>query len=233
MRVYESAFTYFPFVYLLTMSTTFGSMYHGAFSDFQPFVIIAFMLVNVLVFHHYDRMVRSVIHEHVWRTCTLALFGILANNIHTEMLQEFHFVSDHVNRFVSLTYLVMVLYAHYYHESDIGTLSIHILFLLVPLRRVWQVNLYMYTIFVSLGIVIMFHRIRMSDLHDNRILHWRPVFRYFMYLRLHDSFIFFGPIQLYMDYYKVTSVDIQAVEHIRQMTEEMRKANDLADVESV
>lgn len=225
MKIYESAYTYFPFVYLYVMSTTFGAFYHNSYlARFQPYIIMSYSLVNVFVYyiHDTDRLIKHVIHRHIWKTVTLTIAGIMLNNIHNEMFRDFHFVSHNTNMLVSLFYSVSILVSSYYFNYIGGSVIIHVIFGFFPLSRVWQVNLYMYVVYTTLSIILMYRRIYVRDLNDNSY-HIRPVVNFFMYLRLHDMFIVLGILQLYIEYYKSAMPDKRAMEELTSMLEKERQ----------
>lgn len=221
MKLYESAYTYFPFLYLYFLSTIFGALYHSsALELYQPYIVLVFTLVNTLVFniHDTDIIIKHAVHRHIWQTVTLSIYGIMLNNIHTEMLRDFHFTSDSVNFGMSCLYVVLIWIVTYYYEYIGGGIVIHLIFLFFPLRRVWQVNLYMYVVYTTLGIILMYRRIKVSSLKDVRI-HINPVVKFFMYLRIHDYLIVMGAFQIYLEYYKSALPEKRAVENIAKVLE--------------
>lgn len=225
MKIYESAYTYFPFVYLYMVSTIFGALYHSSeLRWFQPYTIWIFTLINTAVYylHDTDKVVKHVVHRHIWKTVTLSIFGIMMNNIHTEMFHEFHFESHNVNMFLSFVYSVMIMATVYYFDNVGVGVMIHIVFGFFPLSRVWQINLYMYVVYTTISIILMYRRIRVSSLKDTTY-HVRPVVNYFMYLRLHDMFIMLGAFQLYLEYYKSALPEKRARDEMLRILEEERK----------
>lgn len=225
MKLYESAYTYFPFLYLYVLSTIFGALYHNdALALYQPYLILIFTLINTGVFyvHDTDRLIKHVVHRHIWKTVTLSIFGIMLNNVHSEMMRDFHFTSDGLNLAVSSVYAVVLSVVIYYFDYIGGGVIVHLIFAFFPLRRVWQVNLYMYVVYTTLAIILMYRRIRASSLGDPRI-HVDPVVKFFMYLRLHDYLIVLGAVQIYIEYYQSTLPEVRAVQHISQVIERERK----------
>ena len=225
MKLYESAYTYFPFLYLYLLSTVFGALYHSsALTLYQPYVILVFTLINTLVFnvHDTDIIIKHTVHRKIWQTVTLSIYGIMLNNVHTEMLRDFHFTSDGINLAMSSLYAILILIVTYYYEYIGGGVIIHLIFLFFPLRRVWQVNLYMYVVYTTLGIILMYRRIKVSSLKDISI-HINPVVKFFMYLRLHDFLVVIGAFQIYLEYYKSTLPEKQAVENIARVMEKERE----------
>jgi hypothetical protein len=173
-------------------------------------------MINTLVyyFHKTKLLIKVKIHSHEWKTVTLYIYAILINNIHNEMFRDFHFTSWNITAFISILYILSMLFTRFYVASDQLSMYINLLFLFFPLPRVWQVNLYMYVIFTTFAIVIMFRLIPVDELNSNKI-HVRPVIYYFMYLRVYDIFVLFGILHLYFDYYKSHLPEIRAIEHIR------------------
>lgn len=225
MKIYESAFTYFPFLYMFSMSSIFGGLYHNVHLRlYQPYMVMIFLFINTIVYYLYDtkKLIKTVVHRHVWRTVTLSIYGILINNIHTEMFRDFHFSSWWVNVIISFLYMVGVSLCRYYFDRDSYVVYCHILFSFFPLQRVWQVNLYMYVIFTTMSVILMFRRIMVSDLKSNSI-HVRPVINYFMYLRVYDMFVMFGFIQLYLDLYMSHLPEMKAVEEIQTILKSERE----------
>lgn len=226
MKLYESAYTYFPFLYLYLLSTVFGALYHStALVLYQPYLVLIFSLVNTGVFyiHDTDRIIKHTVHRHIWKTVTLSIFGIMLNNVHMEMMRDFHFTSDGVNLVISSIYVFAIVLVTYYYEYMGGAILIHLVFAFFPLRRVWQVNLYMYVVYTTLAIILMYRRIKVSSLHDVTI-HINPVVKFFMYLRLHDYLIVLGAIQIYFEYYKSLLPEKRAVEHISHLIDVQRQA---------
>lgn len=225
MKLYESAYTYFPFLYLFSVASLFGGLYHNThLRYYQPYLVLIFLFMNTVVFYLHDtkKLIKTVVHRHVWRTVTLSIYGILINNIHTEMFRDFHFASWYVNVLVSFIYLLVVFVCRYFFDKDSYLVYVHILFSFFPLQRVWQVNLYVYVIFTTLSIILMFRRVMVSDLKSETI-HTRPVINYFMYLRIYDLFVVFGFVQLYLDLYMSHLPEIKAVEEIQRMIGEERE----------
>lgn len=225
MKIYESPYTYFPFIYFYFMGTMFGLFYHNeSLKFYQPYVIWVFTLLNTFVYylHDTDRIIKHTIHRHIWKTVTVAIFGIMMNNIHTEMFRDFHFESSGINMFVSFLYSVSLLISVYYLDYLGLSITIHVVFGFFPLSRVWQVNLYMYIVYTTLSIILMYRRLRVSSLKDSTY-HVRPVVNYFMYLRLHDFFIILGIIQLYLEYYQSVIPDLKARDEMLKFLEEERK----------
>lgn len=235
MKIYESIVTYFPFLYLFTVASLFGGLYHNTgLSLYQPYLVVIFLLINTFVYYAHDTktIVRTVVHRHVWRTVTLSIYGILINNIHTEMFRDFHFSNWVINIIVSLLYMTCVVVARFYFDNDSYLVYVHIIFTFFPLQRVWQVNLYMYVIFTTLSIILLFRRVLIKDLKSDTI-HVKPVLNYFMYLRVYDSCVVLGFFQLYFDLYMSELPEIHAAEEIHRMMDDQREKIGKYDVESL
>lgn len=227
MKIYESPYTYIPFVYFYMMGTLFGMFYHNeSIKLYQPYVIWVFTLINTIVYylHDTDKIVKHVIHRHIWKTVTVAIYGIMMNNVHTEMFRDFHFERHMVNSVLSFFYCVFLITSVYYFDYLGAAITIHIIFGFFPLSRVWQINLYMYIVYTTLSIILMYRRLKFSSLKD-LTYHIRPVVNYFMYLRLHDMFIVVGFIQLYLEYYKSVLPDVKAREEMLKLLAEERLKN--------
>ena len=223
MKIYESPYTYIPFFYFYLIGSLFGVFYHQeSIQSYQPYVIWVFTLINTFVYylHDTDVIIKHTIHRHIWKTVTVAIFGILMNNIHTEMFRDFHFESHNLNMFVSLLYSMSLISSVYYLDYLGLSITIHIIFGFFPLSRVWQINLYMYVVYTTLSIILMYRRLQIRSLKD-ATYHIRPVVNYFMYLRLHDFFIMLGVLQLYLEYYKSVLPDVrERAELIKFLNEE-------------
>ena len=224
MKIYESPYTYVPFVYFYFLGSVFGVLYHNeSLKLYQPYIIWIFLLLNSSVYniHDTDKIIKHTIHRHIWRTVTVAIFGILLNNVHTEMFRDFHFESHNINMLVSLLYSVsLIVSVYYFNHVGIGFMM-HIIFGFFPLSRVWQINLYMYIVYTTLSIILMYRRLRISSLKDPTY-HIIPVIKYFMYLRLHDFFIILGIFQLYLEYYKSVMPEVHERNELLKLLEEER-----------
>lgn len=225
MKVYESAYTYLPLVYLLVASTSFGWLYHQpSIAKEQPFVILTFFLLNTTAFfyHRTRTLIRNIVHKHMWKTATLAFYGILVQSIHERMFHEYHNEDTAFNYFISFIYLVAVVYMSYIRQSDSGTVYTHIAFLYFPIRKMWQINLYLYAIFVCASTIIIYSKVPRSALLDHAIQR-KPVLRYFLYLRLDDAFVLLGALQLLFDYHNTLTLELQDVYAIQAMVDRERR----------
>jgi hypothetical protein len=225
MKIYESAYTYFPFLYIYVIGTVFGSMYHSETTTWlHPYTIWAFTLLNTIVYYIHDSeyIVKHPVHRHIWRTVCLTIYGIMLNVVHNDMFRDFHIASHNWNMFVSLLYCMSVMASVYYLDWPWMSVLIHIIFGFVPMSTVWQINLYMYIVYTTLSIILMYRRIKVSSLNDMSY-HTRPIINYFMYLRLHDLFVVVGAFQLYLEYYKSALPDKYANDEIKKMLSDQRK----------
>lgn len=221
MKLYESAYTYFPFVYFYSSVSTFGTIYHSQnYTIYQPFLCLALLLINTYVYFNIN--VKNVLHRHVWFTVILSVFGVIINNIQTEMFVNFHLASDFANIFYSMFYQLIIIFIAYRLNNDEYMLITHIIFAFIPFKRVWQVNLYCFLIFITISVIIMFSKCRSSALLNNK-LHRKPLLKFFMYLRIHDYLVVLGVFQLFLDLYANYIPEIQAVDEIKKMVDEERQ----------
>lgn len=204
----------------------FGSLYHNInLKLYQPYIVLSFVLINTIMYYNFKTkfFIRNILHKHIWSTMTLAVYGIMINNIQTEMFRDFHFATEQTNIIVSIIYFFLVNITGYYFKSETALTGINLLFLFIPLRRVWQINLYMYICFSTIAVVIMYSKCKQSSLIYSSV-HKKPVNRYFMYLRINDLIILGGFIQLYFEYYtNIYTPDIEALSKIREFIKEEKK----------
>lgn len=226
MKLYESAYTYIPFVYLFVMSFVFGFLFHhqGIFRHYRPFTVLSFLLVNTFVQFYFktDRLVKHVIHKHVWKTITLSIYGILCNSIHEMIFEKFHFDQSHLNFGVSTVYIILVLVCGYYFRRNSWIVYVHIFFLYFPIARLWEINLYLYVVYVSVCTFIMFSKCSEDSLMNND-LYTNPVIKFFIYLRINDAFVLLGLVQLYFEYYSMYIPELKALDEIESIIEEQTK----------
>lgn len=225
MKVYESIVTYVPFIYIFILSSIFGTIYHNdKLVLYQPYIILVFILINSVVYYITCeiRYFTNIIHTHVWRAVVVGMYGILVNNIHLELMVNFHIESKWTNSVVSFLYMVGVLVTRYVTKNKYYTTMVHIVFLFFPLARVWQVNLHMYVIYLCFSIVIVFSRIKVDDI-KNGTLPLLPLIYYFMYLRVSNTFVVLGLLQLFFDVYTVKLEDYHAAHEISRLINEERK----------
>jgi hypothetical protein len=234
MKIGESILTYVPFIYLYMVSSIYGSLYHNSdYVKWQPFVVIIFGIVNTMVFLNFrsKRFIKNIIHLHVWNTVTMGVFGILLNNVNTEMLRDFHLSDGNLNFWLSVFYFGGITIMCNYFEAHEYAIVVNMVFLLVPFKRNWQINLYLYVAFITIDIFIMFRRCRKSTLVDRKV-HMLPLVKFFMYLRLDDSVVLVGFIHLYIEYYQSTIPEIKAINELNEIIDEYRQAVKNYDPES-
>lgn len=203
-NISHQAHTFIPFIYLFIVSNTFGRIYHAeATGMYQPYVVLIFFIVNSFVysFRTHPVLIKNIVHYHIWKTCTYAVFAVLLNHVHIEMFAAFHFVDNTANFVVSCFYIFFIVLQSYLYRASVNTLFYtNMAAAFVPLGRVWEINLYMFVVFTSCSIVLTFMRYHKSKLVDPS-MHWTPVVRYFMYLRVHDYLVVAGVLQLGIEYY--------------------------------
>jgi hypothetical protein len=221
MKLYESAYTYVPFIYLYICSTAIGTLYHSetpGLHSWRPYTVLAFLLLNVFVYRFYKKTtwVRFALHRHFWKACTLAFFGIIINNVHELMFRDFHFVEWRYNAGLSLAYIALLLACGYWLRSDTAVMYLNIVFLFFPIKRDWQVNLYIYVLFVTVAIFLTYSRCTPRSLVASHI-QYRPVLKFFPYLRVHDYFIWVGLVQLYVEYHRRYVPDAASVAEIERI----------------
>jgi hypothetical protein len=227
MKLYESAFTYIPFIYLYVCSMAMGMLYHSEtpwLHRGRPYVVLSFLLLNLGVYRFYrsTRLVRFALHRHFWKTCTLALGGIIVNNVHELMFRDFHFGDSRHNLALSAVYILLHVAVSYYARSDGATLYLNVAFLFFPIKRVWQVNLYIYVLFVTVAIFLIYSKCTPRSIVDETI-QYRPVLRFFPYLRVHDYLIWVGAVQLYLEYRHRYVPDSASVAEIERIIDEESK----------
>lgn len=226
MKLYESAYTYIPFAYLFIISTLFATLFHhaGSWRHYRPFTLLTFTLINTFVqfFFKTQSLVKSIIHKHVWKTVTLSVYGVLFNSTHEMIFEKFHFSQTHINYTVSTLYAFSVLFCAYYLKKDSFVVYCHIIALYFPIARVWQINMYIYVIYVACCIFIMFSKCSQESIINGDIYR-NPVIKFFMYLRLNDAFMVLGIIQLYIEYYSLYIPEINAISEIEIMINEQQE----------
>jgi hypothetical protein len=205
-----------------------GMLYHSDTPLLQrgrPFTVLTFLLLNLWVHRYYRAvpLVRFALHRHFWKTCTLALAGIIANDVHELMFRDFHLHGTWYNVGLSALYVLIHLVVGYYFRSDSGTLYVHVAFLFFPIKRVWQVNLYIYVLFVTVAIFLIYSKCTPRSLVDEQIK-YRPLLKFFPYLRLHDMFIWVGILQLFLEYRNRYIPDTASAAEIERIIDETNKA---------
>lgn len=221
MKLYESVYTYVPFIYLYLCSTGMGTLYHSentVLHSVRPYTVLSFLLLNIFVFRYYKSTiwVRFALHRHFWKACTLAFFGIIVNNVHELMFRDFHFTEYRYNMGLSTIYMVLLLVTGYWLRSDTAVMYLNIAFLFFPIKRVWQVNLYIYVLYVTVAIFLTYSKCTPRSIVADGI-QFRPVLKFFPYLRVHDFFIWVGFIQLYIEYRRRYIPDAASVAEIERI----------------
>lgn len=220
MKVYESVYTYLPFIYLFFISVIFAEYYHSVKQIYRPYVLVTTGLVNSVIYHNHPN--HSLIHYHLWKIVTCSMFGILINTIINKELSDFHMDSETWNVVLSLLYMFIINMSIYYYRSDQFAYITHILFCFVPFQRIWQINLYTYVFLAGVSTVIMFFRCTRGTL-TNPSTHKRPLLKYFMYLRIDDYTLIFGVLQLLLDVYETYIPDIEAVKELEKTLGEIKR----------
>lgn len=222
VRLYESTYTYLPFLYLYLISTAIGSVYHANDTQlvlYRPYTVLLFLLINTMVYRYYKSkvIIRSLIHKLSWKCVTYAVYGILLNLVHEMVFHDHHFDRFHYNMGWSALYLILTLVFGYYAKSQEALTFLHLAFLFIPIKRVWQVNLHVFTLLISSSIYMMYSKIEKNTLGDT-LLHRMPLIRYFPYLRVQDEFIWVGFVQLYIEYYQRYIPDMEVAKDIEELT---------------
>lgn len=220
VRVYESVYTYLAFVYLFLVSVIYATIYHK-YTDHQPFTILSFVIINTIARNSYRSkyIIRSVVHKHIWKTITIAFYGILVNNVHDILFRDFHSQNTALNGIVSVGYIGVIWFITYYLKRDHLAIYVHMLMFYVPIARDWEINLYLYVMYITASIMVLFTKCSRSLLSDSSI-HQRSVIRFFMYIRVSDPFVLFGLLNLYLEYYTLKWEEVEALLTIRGALDE-------------
>lgn len=218
MKLYQSAYTYLPFVYLYMTSTVVGTIYHSAdpkFVRYRPYTVLVMLLVNTMVHRFYKNklIVRSMLHKTTWKCVTNTIYAIVENLVHEMVFSDHHFNHYHHNMGWSVLYLSLTLITGYALSSSDALSLLHLAFFLVPIKRIWQVNLYMFTIFVSCSIYMTYSKCKDDHLVDTH-LQRMSLLRYFPYLRIQDELVWVGFVQLYLEYYQRWLPEMRAAAEI-------------------
>lgn len=226
MKLYESAYTYIPFVYFLLSGLTFALLFHHneKSKNYKPYLILMYLLLNTAVQFYFktDHLIKNVIHKHVWKTITLGIYGIIFNATHEVIFEDFNIDKVHINYIVSLLYITSMFINGYYFKKNSFLIYTHIIALFFPIDRTWQINLYLYIIYMSVCIFIMFSKCSEESLMNDD-LYRNPVIKFFVYLRINDLFVLLGIIQLYLEYYALFIPELQAIEEIEHIMEVQRR----------
>mmetsp|Transcript_10346 Transcript_10346/g.20374 ORF Transcript_10346/g.20374 Transcript_10346/m.20374 type:complete len:245 (-) Transcript_10346:1079-1813(-) len=220
VKAYESAYTYLPFIYLFGITSAYGCAYHAS-QLYRPYVLLCSAIINTVV-HSVTKskpFARTILHMHIWKTTTTAFYGILLNNVHDLVFHQHVLSTNSVNLGVSLLYWAVVIIVTYIHKSEVLLLNFHLLMLFVPLQHTWQISLYLYTLYVSASIFILFSRCSRNSLLDPSI-YIRPVVRFFLYLRIADGLVPLGIVHIFIEYRSMRWEEIKAMYAVSRMLDE-------------
>jgi len=228
MAAYEATYVYAPFLYLYLVVAVYGGMYHSLL-HVQPFILTTFLLLNTAVMARAraePRNGKEFLQRQMWRVVCVVFFGVLLNNVHNEMFRDFH-LQGAANVVASALYVAAYAAAR---RAGAAPRFVHALFLFVPLRRMWQGNLYVYVAGASLAGGLLFRRIRADTLISNEVLA-RPLETCFMYLRVHEGFALLALAHagwLYYDF--ATRPHLEAAERALAEAERAREPAPTADI---
>ena len=230
VKLYETTYTYLPFIYLFSITAALSILYHSpdpTLQVYRPYTVLWFILVNTLVYRYYKSpsIIRCLIHKITWKCVTNVVFGIVGNLVHEMVFHDHHFDQYHHNLGWSALYLLSMLLGGYALKSPEALTVLNIVFLFVPIKRVWQVNLYAFTMFVSISIFMTYSKASSKTLGDND-LQRMPLMRYFPYLRIQDELIWVGFVQLYIEYYQLFMPDMEAVASIEETLKSIEVGGD-------
>lgn len=225
MKLYESILTYLPFLYYFITTITYGSLYHySPIIVFRPYMILTFFVINTLFFikTKNKNIIKNVLHYHLWQSVTTSLYGILLNNVHHELFINFHMIENVPNLSISILYISIVIFIWNYMEDIFLLFCTHLIASFFPLKRVWLVNLYMYVLYTTFSIILLFRRCKRSTLMDKNV-YKIPVFKYFCYLRVHEYSVLIGFFQLYVDYITSRKLDYYSDDDIDELIKVSRE----------
>jgi len=190
-------------VYLNVILGCFGTNYHWAdLKHYQPYIVLFTAVLNGFVMLNVNASPKNghaVMRRQLWRTCCVAVFGVLLNYVHAEMFVDFHIDDPEVNSVLSFLYLFLFALARYLGNRNV-TVYVHVLFLFVPFRRVWQVSLYGYCALITSAIYLLFKRYPADVLCRTPVLFY-PLIDWFAYLRVDNYLVLAGVLQLYVDFF--------------------------------
>lgn len=220
VKLYESAYTYLPFLYLYLVSSAVAVIYHSdnpTFVRYRPYTVLVFLMVNTMVHRYYKTktIIRSMVHKQAWKCCTFVVYGIMGNLTHEMVFHDHHFDIYHHNIGWSFLYLALILIMGYYFKNSTGLIITNLAFLFIPVKRIWQINLHMYTLLTSMSIYMLYSKCDNSMLMDASVT-ILPLIRYFPYLRVQDEMIIVGFIQLYIEYYQRYIPEMKAAKDIEK-----------------
>jgi len=190
-------------VFLNVVLGCFGTYYHHESAKlFQPYILLSTAVLNGFVMLNVNASPKNgnaVMRRQLWRTCCVAVFGALLNYVHAEMFVNFHIDDEDVNSILSFVYLLLFALSRYFGNRNL-TVYVHVLFLFVPFKRVWQVSLYGYCALVTSAIYFLFKRYPADVLCRTSVLFY-PLIDWFVYLRIDNYLVLVGVIQLYIDFF--------------------------------
>lgn len=219
VQMRESTYTYLPFIYFYLISTAISLVYHNEnqyLVRHRPYTVLVFLLINTAANRYYKTksIIRNILHKHTWKAVTLAVYGILGNLVHEMVFHYNHFDGITYNNHIwSALYVTAVVILGYWYRNDELLMLANIVFLFVPINRTWQVNLHVYTIYITLSIYMMYSMCTKTTKMDTQ-LQKLPLVRYFAYLRVQDNFIMVGVVQLGLEYYMRYVPDSKTVAEI-------------------
>lgn len=229
MKLYESAYTYFPIFYLYASVSLFAFIYHHRHLEPQrPFVLLTWIILNLgglAVLKTHRPLIKNVVQYDIWRTVYLGNLGIAANHVHLVLFEADQIQNEVFVFLISLLYYAAVMVSTFYAESDALLVVVNVAFLYFPLRVTWQINLYAYVMLMTASLIILYKRVRRMDIGTSMIC-TRPVLRYFMYLRTHELMIAGAFVELYLEYYRVLQAEVHAVEEVARLLVEARQTSD-------
>ena len=221
-KVYQNIHTYFPFIYLVLVTTLYGPLYHS-FPRGRPYFIVVLLLINMRVYRFYKNktLVRNIVNHHTWRTMTISTFGILFQSVHEDIFENHMEEKMKEGIILSLIYLLLIVVGH--HVPSIPTndflLYTHIVYLFLPIKKVWEINYYVYAFMVIMQTLALFCNITKQELLDNSI-YTKPIMTSFQYLMMPDIALLAAIPHLYIIYYNIYLPEIRASREIGSIVEE-------------
>lgn len=221
IKIYQSKKTYLPFIYLYIFTLFIVNIYHCEyifFDIFRPYLMIFFINLNTLVYRIYKKKLylKNSLHRNVYESISISIYGILFNLIHEMIFQKHLLLNDIDNIIFSLIYIFLNFVLGYYFKSSESLLYLHLLFLLIPIRRIWRLNIYIYVILITLSTYLLYSKIKTSDIKKKININL-PILRYFIYLRIHNELIVLGFFQIYLEYYLSFLPFIKASSEIEEL----------------
>lgn len=225
-------------IFLNLVLGCFGTYYHHEPAKlYQPYILLSTAVLNGFVMLNVNASPKNgnaVMRRQLWRTCCVAIFGALLNYVHAEMFVNFHIDDEDVNSILSFVYLVLFALARYLGNRNF-TVYVHVLFLFVPFKRVWQVSLYGYCALVTSAIYLLFKRYPADVLCRTSVLFY-PLIDWFVYLRIDNYLVLLGALQLYIDFFlamlplsEATERLVQAIRAERENVDKLIEGSDKED----